>query len=98
MRAFVATLLLWSVIVSIWILFVPTANGDLLSCMRPVGRSAACDAQQEAVNQIWWDYHTLPIMLTIASGHVGIIVVRLAGRRRSHSTPPSIPPPVREPF
>ena len=80
MRAFVLALLLWSAFVSIWIVFVPAAQGGLLGCMHLVGRSAACDSQQEAINQTWWLYQTLPTILAIAAGYVGIVIVRLRAK------------------
>lgn len=90
MRAFVLALLLWSAIVSIWIQFVPATNGG---CMHLVGRSAVCEAQQEAINEAWWQYQTLPMILAIAAGYVGIVIVRLrATRSGKHAlaTPTSI--------
>jgi hypothetical protein len=92
-RAFVLALLLWSAIVSIWIVFVPTSNGGLLGCMHLVGRSAACEAQQEGINETWWRYQTLPMILAIAAGYIGIVIVRLrATRSAKHAlaTPTSI--------
>ena len=80
MRAFVLALLLWSAIASIWILFVPATNGGLLGCMDLVGRSAACEAQQEAINESWWQYQTLPVILAITAGYVGIVIVRLRAK------------------
>jgi hypothetical protein len=79
-RAFVLALLLWSAIVSIWTLLVPATNGGLLGCMHLVGRSAACEAQQEAINQRWWQYQTLPMILAIAACYVGIVIVRLRAK------------------
>ena len=81
MRAFVAALVLWSAIVLVWVLLVPASNGGVLACMHLVGRSVACEAQQDAVNQAWWQYRTLPMSLAIAAGYVGIVIVRLRGAR-----------------
>jgi hypothetical protein len=81
-RAFVAAMVVWSAIVLIWVLLVPASNGGVLGCMHLVGRSVACEAQQDAVNQAWWQYRTLPMILAIAAGYLGIVIVRLQGVRR----------------
>jgi hypothetical protein len=78
MRAFVLALVLWSAVVLTWNLVVSASDGGLLGCMHQVGRSVGCEAQQNAINQLWWDYRTLPTLLTIAAGYVAIVVVRLA--------------------
>jgi hypothetical protein len=78
MRAFVLALVLWSAVVLTWILVVPASNGGLLGCMHLVGRSVACEAEQNAINQSWWDNQTLPTMAAIAAGYVAIVVVRFA--------------------
>jgi hypothetical protein len=82
MRAFVLALVLWSAVVLRWILIVPASNGGLLGCMHLVGRSVACEAEQNAINQSWWDYQTLPTLATIAAGYIAIVIVRLARVRR----------------
>jgi hypothetical protein len=71
----------WTAIVLIWVLLVPASNGGVLGCMHLVGRSVACEAQQDAVNQAWWQYRTLPMILAIAAGYAGIVTVRLRGVR-----------------
>jgi hypothetical protein len=80
-RAFVGALVVWSAIVLTWVLLVPASNGGVLGCMHLVGRSVACEAQQDAVNQAWWQYRTLPMILAIAAGYAGIVTVRLRGVR-----------------
>jgi len=82
MRAFLLALVLWSVVVLTWILLVPASNGGLLGCMDLVGRSVACEAKQNAINQSWWDYQTLPTLATFASGYIGIAILRFARVRR----------------
>jgi hypothetical protein len=82
MRAFLLALVLWSIVVLTWILVLPPSNGGLLGCMQLVGRSGACAAQQNAINQTWWTYQTLPTLATIAAGYIAIVVVRLARVRR----------------
>jgi hypothetical protein len=81
MRAFLIAVLRWSAVALTWILVSP-GNSSALGCMHQVGRSVACEAQQNAINQVWWDYQTLPTLLTIAAGYVAIVVVRLARLRR----------------
>jgi hypothetical protein len=81
MRAFLIALLLWSLVALTWILAIP-GNSTALGCMHQVGRSVACEAQQNAINQVWWDYRTLPTLLTIGGGYIAIVVVRLASVRR----------------
>jgi hypothetical protein len=80
-RAFVAAMVVWSAIVLGWVLFVPASNGGVLGCMHLVGRSVACEAQQDAINQAWWQYHTLPMTVAIAAGYAGIVIVRFRGAR-----------------
>lgn len=82
MRAFVAALVLWSAVVLIWILVFPNNNTGFLGCMHLVGRSVACETQQDAINQVLLNYQTLPSVITIAAGYVGIVILRLAGFRR----------------
>jgi hypothetical protein len=82
MRVFLIALLLWSVVAVVWLVVVPADTSGLLTCMHLVGRSNACEAQQNAVNQVWWDYRTMPTLLTFAAGYVGIVVIRLARVRR----------------
>ena len=81
MRAFIAAMVVWSAIVLIWVLLVPASNGGVLGCMHLVGRSVACEAQQDAIKQAWWQYRTLPMILAIAAGYAGIVIVRLRGAR-----------------
>jgi glycerol uptake facilitator-like aquaporin len=81
MRAFLIALLLWSLVVLTWILVNP-GNSSALGCMHQVGRSVACEAQQNAINQVWWDYQTLPTLATIAAGYIAIVIVRLVRLRR----------------
>ena len=81
MKAFIAAMVVWSAIVLIWVLVIPASNGGVLGCMHLVGRSVACEAQQDAINQAWWQYRTLPMILAIAAGYAGIVIVRLRGAR-----------------
>jgi hypothetical protein len=80
-KAFVIALPLWSLVPG-WFLLFGGSSGLLLDCMHLVGRSVACEAGQESINQASWANHTLPIILGIAAGYIGIVVVRLARIRR----------------
>jgi prepilin signal peptidase PulO-like enzyme (type II secretory pathway) len=80
LRALVGALTLWSVVL-VWFVFSSGGSGLLLDCMHLVGRSVACEVQQEAINQAWWQYRTLPMILAIAAGYVGIAIVRFRGAR-----------------
>jgi hypothetical protein len=69
------------------VLLYPAGHDTLLGCMHLVGRSPACEAHQEAINQTWWAYETLPMLVGLASGYVGILIIGLAGawrRRAAH--------------
>jgi hypothetical protein len=77
MRAFVFALALWSVVAA-WLVFVSGGSGLLLDCMHLVGRSVTCEVQQEAINRAWWEYRTVPMILAIAAGYIGIGIVRFA--------------------
>jgi hypothetical protein len=85
MRAFVAALVPWSFVVLAVTLFVPWSGGGLLGCMHLVVRSLGCEAQQSAINQVWWEYKTAPILVAMASGYIAIAIVRLVGVRRKRS-------------
>jgi len=80
-RAFIAAMVVWSAIVLISVLLVPESNRGVLGCMHLVRGSVACEAQQDAINQAWWQYRTLPMILAIAAGYAGIVIVRLRGAR-----------------
>ena len=84
MKAFVVALIAWSALVVAVLLFFP-AGGTPLPCMRLVGRSIACAAQQAAINQVWWENRTLPVVVGMVAGYVGIAVVALVGARRRAS-------------
>lgn len=87
MRAFLVAVMAWSVVVFAWVLFYPADMGPRLGCMHLVGRSLACDAQQDTINSVWWQYHTLPMLIGITAGYAGIVIVRLAGLRRRRPGP-----------
>jgi hypothetical protein len=81
MRAFVAALAGWSIVVLGLLVFEP-GFAQAPSCMRLVGRSAECEALAEAWNRALWWQNTLPLIVVIAAGYLAILLVALAGRRR----------------
>jgi hypothetical protein len=83
-RAFVVALIAWSALVVAVLLFYPAGHAAL-GCMSLVGRFPACEAQQAAINQVWWENETLPGVLGIVAGYVGIVAVALVGARRRAS-------------
>ena len=82
MKSLVAAAALWSIVILAWVLFYPAAGHELLGCMRLIGRSAQCEAQQQVVNDLWWQYQTLPALAGIVSGYLGIVVFRIVRWRR----------------
>jgi hypothetical protein len=80
--ALALAILLWSGVVVATVLVVPWSGATVLDCMHLVGRSAACEEQQETINQGWWAVRTLPIVVTIVAGYVAIGIVRLVGLSR----------------
>ncbi len=72
--------LAWTSVVIALMLF-GAGDTHLLSCMSLVGRSAACEAGQAAINQALWEYRTLPIIVALVSGYAGILAVWLIRRR-----------------
>jgi hypothetical protein len=43
---------------------------------------ASCRAQQAAINDAWWRFHTLPIFLMILAGYAAVVATWARGRRR----------------
>ena len=73
---------LWTVLALGFVMFVP--NGSLsLPCMHLVGRSAACEADQAAVNAAFQTYQAIPALIAIAAGYVAIAAVRITASRGS---------------
>ena len=85
MESLVLAVVGWSAVVVVARLFYPSDSGLLLGCMHLVGRSAECEAQQAAINAVWWRYHTMPLVIGIASGYAAIGVIALAVVRRHRS-------------
>jgi hypothetical protein len=79
-RALAVALVLWTIVVA-WVVLASATPGTLLDCMHLVGRPAACEQEQEAVNRTLRAYQTLPMILSLAGGYVGIGTLRLASVR-----------------
>ena len=91
MRTFIVAVMLWSVVVFAWVLFYPAGAGEVLGCMRLLSRSFECEARQQLINELRWQYQTLPTLVGIASGYVGIVIVRM-GRVASEASRADSPP------
>ena len=81
MRQIVAAIAGWSIFVLVLLFFEP-GFAQTPTCMRLVGRSPECQAIADAWNDATWRQHTLPLLVLIAAGYVGILLVAIAGRRR----------------
>ena len=82
MKSLVAAAALWSLVILAWVSSYPAAGHELLGCMRLIGRSPECEARQQAINELWWHYQTLPTLVGIGSGYLAIMVFRIVRWRR----------------
>jgi hypothetical protein len=80
-KSLLAAIVAWTLFALALLVFDP-AFVQPPTCMRLVGRSAECQAIADAWNQTAWTQHTLPLLLAIAAGYVGILVVAIRGQRR----------------
>ena len=83
MKALAIALSTWSAGVIAGLLVYPAANSSVLDCMRLLVRSTQCETQQAAINASYWEFQTVPILVSIVAGYVGIAFVRAIGLRRS---------------
>ena len=83
--ATVMAIIVWTLLVTTWLLTDPLYIPHLLSCQRYVGpiHSAACDAAQAAVNEAYGRYHVTPMLLAFGAGYVAIVVVAAISLARS---------------
>jgi hypothetical protein len=81
LRAVVIAVVIWTVLVLGLVLFFPNDH-QLLPCMRLVGRSAACEADQATINAAYETYQTIPALVAVAAGYVGIAAARFLKVRR----------------
>jgi hypothetical protein len=82
LRTFSVAAVAWTFLVLGFVLLYPN-DRLLLSCMHLVGRSAACEADQATVNAAYQTYQTIPSLVAIAAGYVGIAAVRIVSQRRA---------------
>lgn len=73
MKALGAAALVWTLVVLGFVLANPIEQADVLACMQFVARTATCTAQQDSVNQALWLDRTLPSIVAIAAGYIGIV-------------------------
>jgi hypothetical protein len=71
----------WTLLTLGFVLFYPN-DFHRLPCMGLVGRSAACEADQATINAAYQTYQTIPALIAIATGYVGIAAVWIVGMRR----------------
>jgi hypothetical protein len=74
-KALGATALVWTLVVLGFVLANPFEQADVLACMQFVARTATCTAQQDSVNQALWLDRTLPSIVAIGAGYIGIGIV-----------------------
>ena len=77
--------IVWTLLVTTWLMVDPLYIPHLLACQRTVGpiHSAACDAAQATVNSAYDEYHITPMLLAFAAGYVAIVLVAAIGVTRS---------------
>lgn len=78
----------WSIFV-LFLLLLDPGFVQTPTCMRLVGRSPECQAIADAWNEAAWRQHTLPLLVLVATGYVGILLVSIGGRRGRARRPSS---------
>ncbi len=88
----VAAILIWSAFSFAILFFDPGSeayfrilNQPPFTCMRLVGRSAACKEAVIAANAAWVWIHQYPLLLSVAAGYVAIVVIAIRGRPSRHT-------------
>lgn len=90
----VVALLGWTAVVVAFLYFDPGSEpywSNPLLCMRLVGRTAACQAGQNTINDAWQWLHFWPLLLACVSGYIAIVVVAIRGPRRRRGERPGDP-------
>jgi hypothetical protein len=82
MRTLVAGIAAWTATCAAILLLYPGGGGTLLGCMRKVGRDAACEDAQAALNRAYELTHTLPLILLMRTGYLVVAAAVLVRRRR----------------
>lgn len=80
MRPFVVALLAWTAIVIALLFFYPTGF-HAVGCFQPVGPGPRLECVSVVISHVWWEHETMPLLIWLAAGYVGIVGVRLAGER-----------------
>jgi len=81
-KALLAAIALWTATCGGILLLNPGPGGTLLTCMRKVGRDAACEAAQAAMNREYELAHTVPLVLLMLTGYLVVAAAVLVRRRR----------------
>ena len=81
MKSLVAAIGAWALSCLGLMLLVP-GGGTLLPCMRLVGRSTGCEAQQDALNQAYAATHWYPILGFMLVGLLVVAAAALVSYRR----------------
>lgn len=81
MRSLAIALIVWSA-VALGAVFFNPGFGELALCMRLIGRTAECEATQQAYNDVaMWTYQ-VPVAVALIAGYVAIAIVAARGARR----------------
>jgi hypothetical protein len=82
MKALIAGIVLWTSACAAIVLLDAGPGGTLLGCMRKVGRDAACEDAQAALNRAYELRYTLPLVLLMLTGYLVVAAAALVRRRR----------------
>jgi hypothetical protein len=82
MKTLVAGIAAWTATCAAILLLYPGGGGTLLGCMRKVGRDAACEDAQAALNRAYELTHIMPPVLLIMTGYLVVAAAVLVRRRR----------------
>lgn len=80
-KALLAAVAIWTAIAILILLVNPGGASVLLPCMKLVGRSAACEADQQSLNDAYWIRHTLPLVVAGLTGYAAIAALWLRRHR-----------------
>lgn len=83
MKGLVAGIAAWTLVCAAILLFYPWPGGNLLGCMRKVGRDAACEEAQAVLNRACELTHILPLIVLMLTGYLVVAAAMLVRRRRN---------------